>query len=405
MNRVLIVDDMQQNLELMSSYLKNSGLEVYTASSGASALKKARILKPFLIILDLIMPEISGYDVCKTLKGDPQTDDILILIVTALDSKESRKRAFALGADDFLPKPFDKGTFLSKLKGLFRLKNLNDELEKQYSQLKEKNMQLELQMKMARQIQQAMIEEYKLTVNHISITSRYMPAFDVGGDLYDVIKPNDQSVCIFIADVSGHGVSAALLTAMLKLMFKNTVETTPKPDFLLKSMNEQFCSVFSKNKSGVYACAFYAYIDTKEKRITYSNAGHALPIFVDASENSAYEIAIGGIPLGLMDDSTYECQSITYEDGDFVLFLTDGLGDSFYKDSPEDFVRMLKELLLGMVEGYEPDEILDEVIEHFYDQDEETKYENDDVSLILCHMTTAEDCIQIEEKEENKKTQ
>lgn len=398
MNRVLIVDDMQQNLELMSSYLKNSGFEVYTASSGASALKKARILKPFLVILDLIMPEISGYDVCKTLKGDPKTDDILILIVTALDSKESRKRAFALGADEFLPKPFDKGTFLSKLKGLFRLKNLNDELEKQFAQLKEKNMQLELQMKMARQVQQAMIEEYKFTVNHISITSRYMPAFDVGGDLYDVIKPNDHSVCIFMADVSGHGVSAALLTAMLKMMFENTVQTMPKPDYLLKSMNSQFCSVFSQNKTSVYACAFYAYIDTKEKRITYSNAGHALPIFVNASKNTAYEIALGGVPLGLMEDTTYECQSISYEDGDFILFQTDGLGDSFYKDSPEDFVRMLKELLLGMTEGYTPDEILDEVVEHFYDQDEETKFENDDVSLILCRMMPEETDLKLDKE-------
>lgn len=396
MDKVLVVDDMLQNIELMSSFLKGNGYEVYSATSGASALRKAKILKPSLIILDLIMPEISGYDVCKILKGDSETKNILILIVTALDSKESRKRAFALGADDFMAKPFDKNTFNSKLKGLFRLKYLNDELEKQYSQLKEKNIELERQMKMARHVQRAMIEEYKFTVNHISITSRYMPAFDVGGDLYDVIQPNAHSVCVFMADVSGHGVSAALLTSMLKMMFKNTVETIPKPDYLLRKMNEQFCSIFSKSNVDVYACAFYAYMDTKEKRITYSNAGHAFPVFVDASQSTADELSLGGVPLGLMEDSTYECQSINYEDGDMILFHTDGLGDSFYKDSPEDFTSMLGELLLDMEEGYTSEEILDEIVEHFYDQDEDTKYENDDVSLILCRMLKPE-----EEIEEN----
>lgn len=386
MDKLLIVDDMQQNIELMSAYITNSGFEVSSATNGTSAITKAKIIKPSLIILDLIMPEVSGYDICKKLKSDPETSNILILIVTALDSKETRTRAFELGADDFLSKPFDKGTLISKVKGLLRLRHLSDELDQQYAQLKEKNAQLDLQLKMARQVQQALIKEYKLSINDINLTSRYMPALDIGGDLYDVIHLSKNSICIFMSDVSGHGISAALLTSMIKMMFENTVAEYPKPDLLLEKMNEAFCSIFRNSGTDVYACAFYAYIDTNAKRISFSNAGHALPVFVDSSENTAEELVITGIPLGLMENTVYEFKTLNYEKNDLILFYTDGLSDSYYKNSPDDFLNQLKFLLLDMKTECSSDAILNSIIEHFYNSNEEAKYENDDVSLILCEM-------------------
>lgn len=385
MDKVLVVDDMQPNIDLMSAYLQDSGFEVYSAKTGTSAIVKARLLKPSLLILDLIMPEMSGFDVCKVLKSDPETNSILILVVTALDSKDSRTRAFELGADDFMIKPFDKASLLSKVKALFRVKTLSQELEKQYMKVKEKNEQLDLQLKMARQVQRALIQEYKIKLNNVSITSKYMPAMDIGGDIYDIIEINDHAIGVFMADVSGHGISAALLISMLKLLFKNTVSKHPKPDLLLEKMNQEFCSIFTNGSDiGFYACAFYAYIDTKEKRITYSNAGHIFPVFVDSSENTVEELALSGVPLGLMDGTTYDCITKGYDNGDSILFYTDGLSDSFYKDSPEDFLFMLKKLLLDMRTDYTADIILNTILEHFYNTDE--SYDNDDVSLILCQM-------------------
>ncbi len=384
MEKILIVDDMQQNLELMSNYLQNTGYEVYSAQSGKAAISKAKLLNPSLIILDLIMPEISGFDICKTLKSNPDTASILILVVTALDSRESKKRAFELGADDFLPKPFDRSTLHARIKALLRVKTLSDELKNQYAKLKEKNEQLELQMKMARQIQQAMIQEYHMECDKLTVNSRYMPALDIGGDMYDVVKAGGDNVGIFIADVSGHGISAALLTSMLKVMFQTNSHLHTDPGSLLLELNREFSAVFNTDAS-VYACAFYAYIDTEERTITYSNAGHAFPIFLDAKNTAAGELNMGGIPLGLMDDAEYENKKFSYRGGDMVLFHTDGLCDFYYKDNPEEFLYLLKRLLCDMKEGFPADSILNEILERFYNPDD-SKFENDDISIILCCM-------------------
>lgn len=384
MDKILVVDDMQQNVMLMSSYLQSGGYNVISSNTGAGAIKTAQMMKPSLIVLDLIMPDMSGYDVCRLLKSNPDTRDIIILVVTAMDSKESRFRAFQMGADDYLTKPFDKDTLMAKVKSLSRVKELTDELEKQYSAMKEKNYQLELQLKMARQVQQALITQYKGEINGINVVSRYMPAMDIGGDYYEVCKLDDKTVGVFMADVSGHGISAALLTSMVKLMFKGNIFAASRPDILLARMNKEFCGIFGESDIDFYSCAFFASIDTQERKVTYSNAGHALPLRISISEGIS-EIELGGIPLGLMEAAEYTCGSYEYGEDESILFYTDGLSDSFYKDSPEDFLKYLRELLDTMA-GEDPEDIIGAITEHFYNYDESAQYENDDVSMILCKL-------------------
>lgn len=386
MNKILIADNMSASATLIGAYLSQSGFEVQTAASGTAAMRKARIFRPALLILDIILPGISGFDVCKLLKSDPETANIIILFVTSLDSKDMRTRAYELGAGDFMTKPFNQEALLTRIRELLRVKELSDELETQYARVRDKNQQLEFQMKMARQVQQALVEEYALDINGVKITSKYLPALDIGGDLYDIVKPNADSVCIFIADVSGHGISAALLTSMLKIMFEAAVATHPRPDLLLEKMNQTFFSIFSHSDISVYACAFYAYIDVKNRRITYSNAGHALPLFVDHTANQAWEVQSGGIPLGMMDNSSYELKTQYYNQGDMVLFYTDGLSDALYKDAPEEFIHMLKGQLLDLKTEDSSEIILRAIQERFCRQDELAPYETDDISLILCKM-------------------
>lgn len=385
MKKILIVDKIQQNLKLMKNYFTDSGYEVTTADTGVSALRNVRLLSPQLVILALNLTDISGYDVCKAIKNDPKTKDTIILAITTTDSKEERSRAFHMGADDYMVKPFDSSTLLTKVKGLFRFIDLNEELEKQYHAVKEKNLQLELQLKMARQIQQAMVTKYDNVINDISFNSKYMPALDIGGDYYEVYKLNDSIVCVFMADVSGHGISAALLTSMIKIMFKKYITENLPPNALLERMNSEFCSVFANSDISVYTCAFVAYIDTKNRIITCSNAGHALPLFAKNNTDTIEEINISGTPLGMIDDITYTQKILPYASDDMILFYTDGLSDSFYKDSPEEFLFNMCEILRTMKDET-PEEILNTIVSHMYNFDESAKYENDDVSMILCKM-------------------
>ena len=385
MKKILIVDNMEKNIRLMSTHFIDTGYEVITSNTGSSALKNARLLHPNLIILELEMFDISGYDICKILKNDDETKDIMILALTTIDTKETRNRAFYMGADDYLVKPFDKNKLMSKVRGLFRLMDLNEELENQYKAIKETNLQLELQLKMARKIQQALVPKYNDIINGIKFNSEYKPALDIGGDYYEIYNFSDSLICVFMADVSGHGISAALLISMIKIMFKKYVVFKLPPNILLENMNNEFCSIFSDSDINVYTCAFISYIDTKSKIITSSNAGHALPIFFRNKKCDIEEIEINGTPLGMIENMSYSQKMFSYELGDMLLFYTDGLSDCFYKNSPEDFIVDMGEILISMKDEKSED-ILCNILEHMYNFDESAKYQNDDVSMILCKM-------------------
>lgn len=383
MDKILVVDDVEQNISLISRYLVNAGYDTISANNGPTAIRKARMFKPDLILLDLLMPQMTGFEVCKILKNDEDTKYISILIITALDSSDTRTRSFEVGADDFISKVFDKTLLLSKVKSLLRIKHLSDQLKLQYSEIEEKNNTLDFQLNMAMQVQRSLIEETSFVFNDIRFMSKYLPALDIGGDMYDMIKLDDSNVAVIMGDVSGHGIAAALLTAMLKLMFRNIIAITHNPSEVLSRMNTEFCNIFTNKLIDVYSCVFYALIDTKAKKLYCSNAGHTLPIFVESKNNSAYEIEVHGLPIGMMEDSTYNMETITFNSGDLIFFHTDGLGDSLYKDAIDEFVYKLKELLIS-VKNMPTDEIINHIVEQFRDNDESSKYENDDISMIIC---------------------
>lgn len=383
MDKILVVDDVEQNISLISRYLVNAGYDIISANNGPTAIRKARMFKPDLILLDLLMPQMTGFEVCKILKNDEDTKYISILIITALDSSDTRTRSFEVGADDFISKVFDKTLLLSKVKSLLRIKHLSDQLKLQYSEIEEKNNTLDFQLNMAMQVQRSLIEETSFVFNDIRFMSKYLPALDIGGDMYDMIKLDDSNVAVIMGDVSGHGIAAALLTAMLKLMFRNIIAITHNPSEVLSRMNTEFCNIFTNKLIDVYSCVFYALIDTKAKKLYCSNAGHTLPIFVESKNNSAYEIEVHGLPIGMMEDSTYNMETITFNSGDLIFFHTDGLGDSLYKDAIDEFVYKLKELLIS-VKNMPTDEIINHIVEQFRDNDESSKYENDDISMIIC---------------------
>lgn len=385
MDKILVVDDMEQNVELISRYLISTGYEVISATNGASAIRKARMFKPDLIILDLLMPQMTGFEVCKILKNDNETKYISILIITALDSNDTRSRSFAVGADDFMSKSFDKTLLLSKVKSLLRIKHLSDQLKAQYAELEEKNNTLNFQLNMARQVQRSLIEESKFSVNGVNFMSKYLPALDIGGDIYDTLELDNSRVAVLIGDVSGHGISAALLTSMLKMSFRNIVHSTSEPSEVLHKMNVNFCDIFTNKLIDVYCCVFYAIIDTDKKTIFCANAGHTQPIFVNSLDDTSFEIDVQGLPLGMMENSCYEAKTFHFSHNDILLFHTDGLGDFFYKDNNSEFIQKLKNLLVSS-KNLSIEQLIEHILEQFYSDDEMYKHNSDDISLILCKL-------------------
>ena len=134
---VLIVDDNPQNVELLQAFLESLPVKIVTAGDGLEALRKVEEHHPDLILLDIMMPQMSGFQVCRKLKGDPRTRDIQVLMVTALNELGDIETATECGTDDFVSKPVNKFELVTRVKSLLRVRHLKSELERALTYLNE----------------------------------------------------------------------------------------------------------------------------------------------------------------------------------------------------------------------------------------------------------------------------
>lgn len=134
---VLVVDDNPQNLELILAYLEDINCQTLSAEGGQEALDIIQKTPPDLVLLDVMMPKISGFEVCKKIKRDPKTADIPVIMVTALNEIGDIERAIDSGTDDFLSKPVNKLELLTRVKTMLKLKHLEDKLERTLAYLSE----------------------------------------------------------------------------------------------------------------------------------------------------------------------------------------------------------------------------------------------------------------------------
>jgi CheY-like chemotaxis protein len=141
---VLVVDDNQQNLELLQAYLEDVDCQTIPAHDGPEALRIIAKSPPDLILLDVMMPKMSGFEVCKRIKNDPQTGDIPVIMVTALNEFGDIERGIDSGTDDFLSKPVNKLELITRVKTMLKLKHLTDKLERTLAYLSEVEKQAQM---------------------------------------------------------------------------------------------------------------------------------------------------------------------------------------------------------------------------------------------------------------------
>jgi sigma-B regulation protein RsbU (phosphoserine phosphatase) len=311
----------------------------------------------------------------------------------ALENRDTRLRAYEVGADDFMEKSFDKFFLATKCNSLLRVKHLSTELRLQYTELTAKNDLLEMQLKMAKAIQNALIPKIDLVLNGAKVLSHYRPAFDIGGDFFAINRfYNDFSDAYFsivIGDVSGHGISSALLTALMEMLNRQIIsEGVIEPDRYLKKLNSGFNKMINEAESGIEmsTTVFYAYFDVPNRKIYYSNAGHPYPFLVRDSGKTVTELAINGTPVGMFENSEYAVNSVDYEDGDLLLMYSDGLNNAFYKDNTDTFNDEMSELLSNLPNDISLESIMSMLMDGFYPADlsDDAKLKVDDVCMILC---------------------
>ncbi|MDR3090603.1 MAG: fused response regulator/phosphatase [Clostridiales bacterium] len=393
MDNILIADSSPKNSELMSLCLVQKGYQVMTAANGHQIIAKTQLFGPDLIILDTHFDDMSGYEICKKIRGNPNSKHTLILFICSLETKDATIKAFESGADDIMEKTFDAVVLSAKVASLLRVSHLRAQLYENFAELEEKNKVLDFQLKMGQQIQRSIMKDYDVEAGGARLLSNYLPALDIGGDFYDVSIINEYSTGLCIGDVSGHGISAALLTTMLLSMVKVDPKLYFNPDLFLSSINNKFCNIFEGSDIGMYSCLFCLLIDNKQRKLYYSNAGQPLPFYYNAKKGDVCELDINGTPIGMIPGSVYECKSLNYNSGDILVFYTDGLPDALYKSAPEEFGNRMRELLTDFGEdsaaktaGPDLTELRKSIIDTFYDLNATAskKYILDDTSLVLC---------------------
>ena len=321
-SKILVVDDEPRNVKILQIQLKARGYTVYTAADGLEALDVAEKEMPDLILLDINMPRMDGFEVVERIRAHEATEFIPIVMITALrDTRENRIKSIEVGADDFIEKPFDSVEVLARVRSLLRIKAYQDTLA-------EHNSRLEEELQMARSIQEILIPQNGVQeLSGFRIASRCCPEMAVGGDFYDIWEVAPDRLGVFISDVMGHGVSAAFVTVFIKtILAEFQQQIDDNPGYLLEILNTRFNDLIS-SRLFMFATAFCGIIDVANGELVCANAGHSFP-FLYRSDRQTYA-AIGdkdvGNGLGIWQESVYKTMRYPFDRSSRMLLYTDGV--------------------------------------------------------------------------------
>ncbi|PJZ44928.1 SpoIIE family protein phosphatase [Leptospira brenneri] len=313
---ILAVDDDPINLEVLKIQLSSSGFNVIPVLDGPTAISVAHEIKPDLVLLDIMMPKMSGYQVCKILRETYSMYEMPILMLTAKNRIEDVLSGLEVGANDYLGKPFDKRELLARVNSLVLLKSAVED--------KEDYLSIKAELKLAKKIQDSSLPLQPPTGGRANIVSRYNPMMAIGGDYYDFHTPDEYSLGVVIADVSGHGIPAAIVAAMFKMAFNLQKHVSKRPSEVLKRINKLLLN--SIHKEFVTAC--YLFFDLENKRIQYASAGHPPVAFYRRKTNKVELVRPRGRVLGCFPEIPDEILDLPFAPGDRVILYTDGISEA-----------------------------------------------------------------------------
>jgi phosphoserine phosphatase RsbU/P len=335
---ILVVDDTPANLQVLAGMLKDRGYKVRPVPSGKLALLAARRDPPDVILLDINMPEMNGYEVCEHLKADERLKGIPVIFISALTEQLDKVKAFAIGGVDYITKPFQMEELHARVETHLKLRRLQIELEATNAQLAKANGRMSRDLKAAAKIQETFLPRKSPRIAGTDFAWIYRPCDELGGDGLNVIPLGDEKVAFYILDVSGHGVASALLSVTLSRLLsppseptsilirngngRDRLDITPPAEvaarlnqlFPFDSATEQFTTLV------------YGILNVASGDFRYVSAGHLGPVYLPAGADPII-LESEGFPIGLADDA-YEERSICLEAGDRLYLYSDGVHEA-----------------------------------------------------------------------------
>ena len=323
---ILCIDDSRLTRAFIRNTLSPLNINIFEAENGLKGLELLGSKMFDLILLDIIMPEMDGFDFLREFHKRTVTEFIPVILMTGLDDLNSKIKGLNIGADDYLVKPLNEEELIARVFSLLRLKKANSDLYRA-------NQLIKRELEAAKKIQQFIIPEDFSFIEYPKISGMYIPIEDIGGDFFDCYKLDDNRSAFIIADVTGHGIPAALTMTMSKMLFNIYSSKYNSTSELMKEINKQLRGTLLDMQ---YITAFYMIYDNTSKTLTYSNAGHTRSLFYKSASNQVIALDSFGWFLGISDDTDYEEKKVSVNRGDRLILYTDGITEAKNIDG-EDF--------------------------------------------------------------------
>jgi len=341
--QILVVDDDAISRKILAQLLASAGHDCRECEDGAKALQLIHAKPPSLLLLDFDMPGLNGAEVLRRLRSDadPAVAQIPAIMLTGHGSEESEVSCLQAGADDFVTKPINAAVLLARIETQLRLRSMRRQLERQNDELEEWRRNLERDLAAARLTQQSLIPQKPPPLPGWQVATCYRPVIQVGGDIYGWLPMKDSRILFWIADGTGHGAAAALLTTLAKLLFHHGSVEHDAPATVMERVNSDFRSIFGARS---FMTAMCVALDPASGHASVVGAGHP-PLLVIRDNGATESIASIAPPLGLIERPEFTETVIGFEAGDAFLLYTDGLfgsaKDERHRLTPQRLEKML----------------------------------------------------------------
>jgi phosphoserine phosphatase RsbU/P len=376
---ILVVDDTPANLQVLTGMLKDRGYKVRPVPSGKLALQAAERDPPDLILLDINMPDMNGFEVCEKLKANDKLKGIPVIFISALTEQLDKVKAFAIGGVDYITKPFQMEELHARVETHLKLRRIQIELEEYSHHLELARERLKLDLELARGVQRGFLPLQLPEVPGYEFFAHYEPAYEVGGDYYDFIPLPGGRVAVLVGDVAGKGVAAALLMAKLSADARFCMLTEPDPTIAFARLNTLM------NQSGIagrFVTLLTAILDPASHVVTLVNAGHPPPLIYHRATRTVEEAIsteVAGLPFGVIDRFEYPSCQVSLEPGDSILAFTDGVTEAM---NAEDRQLEAKGVYAALQGGtYSPRQLAEQVVRAIK-QFAGGRSQNDDIALV-----------------------
>ncbi|MDA1193289.1 MAG: SpoIIE family protein phosphatase [Candidatus Poribacteria bacterium] len=327
-HKILAVDDEPDILDLVEVTLLSEGYVVISAKDGYEAVAVAKSELPDLILLDLSMPGLDGFEVLEALRKDSATASIPIIMLTARAQISDKLRGLSSGAEDYITKPFDLAVLTERVKTALAQSNrpsVSNPLMGALTEWSGEIAQLAHHLDTAAEIQRGLLPMEMPSLSNIDVYGMLESSLNVSGDFYDFIRLDGERVGIVIADVRGKGVPAALMMVMLRTVIRIVAREARTPAEVIKRAND-FLAV--ETEPDLFASMVYGVLDANAQTFSYCNGGHCYPIRVNGNSNAAETLQTGGMLVGIMEASEYEYATVSLDSNDVIVLYTDGVTES-----------------------------------------------------------------------------